>query len=264
MASLTDLLQPGTAAGWLLLPSALVLGVLHGLEPGHSKTMMTAFIIAVRGTIAQAVILGLAATVSHTSVVWVAALLGMHFGSQYDGAAAEPYFQIASAVLIIAIALWMLWRTWREQLRVRAARRLQAHHHDLGHHHTHRDAHGLAHADEIRRKFASGSVTTGQIVMFGLSGGLVPCSAAIAVLVLCLQVNQIWLGVALVLCFSIGLAITLIAAGMTAAIATHHLARRWSGFGELAQRSPYLSGVVMIGIGIYIGWQAWIGVSSAL
>jgi ABC-type nickel/cobalt efflux system permease component RcnA len=33
MASLTDLLQPGAAAGWLLLPSALVLGVLHGLEP---------------------------------------------------------------------------------------------------------------------------------------------------------------------------------------------------------------------------------------
>jgi nickel/cobalt exporter len=57
MGSLTDLLHPGAAAGWLL-PSALVLGVLHGLEPGHSKTMMTAFIIAVRGTVAQAVLLG--------------------------------------------------------------------------------------------------------------------------------------------------------------------------------------------------------------
>jgi ABC-type nickel/cobalt efflux system permease component RcnA len=62
MGSLTDLLQPGAAADWLLLPSALVLGVLHGLEPGHSKIMMTAFIIAVRGTAAQAVLLGLAAT----------------------------------------------------------------------------------------------------------------------------------------------------------------------------------------------------------
>ena len=34
MGSLTDPLQPGSVAGWLLLPSALVLGVLHGLEPG--------------------------------------------------------------------------------------------------------------------------------------------------------------------------------------------------------------------------------------
>ena len=44
--------------------------------------MMTAFIIAVRGTVAEAALLGLAATVSHTSVVWVVGLIGMHFGSQ--------------------------------------------------------------------------------------------------------------------------------------------------------------------------------------
>ena len=126
------------------------------------------------------------------------------------------------------------------------------------------DPHELAHADEIRRRFASGNVTTGQIVMFGLSGGLIPCSAAIAVLVLCLQVNQIWLGVALVLCFSIGLAITLIAAGMTAAIGMRHLSRRWPGFGEVAERVPYLSSIVMIGLGLYLGWQGWMSVPTTL
>lgn len=52
-----------------------MLGVLHGLEPGHGKTLMTTFIIAVRGTVAQAVLLGLAGTVSHTPVVWVVALI---------------------------------------------------------------------------------------------------------------------------------------------------------------------------------------------
>lgn len=123
MGSLTDLMQPGAVAGSLLLPSALVLGVLQGLEPGHSKTMMTAFIIAVRGTIAQAVLLGLAATVSHTSLVWVVALIGMRFGGQSNGGVAEPYFQIVSAALIIAIALSMLSRTWRKQRRMCAATR---------------------------------------------------------------------------------------------------------------------------------------------
>ena len=33
MGSLTDPLQPGAVAGWLL-PSALGLDVFHGLEPG--------------------------------------------------------------------------------------------------------------------------------------------------------------------------------------------------------------------------------------
>jgi nickel/cobalt exporter len=260
MASLTDLSQLGAASVGLLLPSALVLGVLHGLEPGHSKTMMTAFIIAVRGTVAQAVLLGLAATVSHTGVVWVVALVGMHFGSRYNDAVAEPYFQLASAVLIVAIALWMLWRTWHQ----RAAPEHRHQHDYNGHRHSHPDPHQLVHADEIRRRFASTNVTTGQIVMFGLSGGLIPCSAAIAVLVLCLQVNQIWLGIALVLSFSIGLAITLVAAGIVAAIGMRHISRRWSGFGELVLRAPYLSGIVMIGIGLYVGWEGWATVSIAL
>jgi ABC-type nickel/cobalt efflux system permease component RcnA len=154
MGSLTDLLQPGAAAGWLL-PSALLLGVLHGLEPGHSKTMMTAFIVAVRGNVAKAVLLGLAATFSHTWVVWVVALIGMHFSGHYDSAVAEPYFQMASAFLIVAIALWMLGRTWREQRRVRAVVHQRARHPDHSHHHAHQDTHELAHADEIRSRFVS-------------------------------------------------------------------------------------------------------------
>src|SRR6266850_1274783 len=160
MASLSDLLQTGAASIGLLLTSALVLGALHGLEPGHSKTMMTAFIIAVRGTVAQAVLLGLAATVSHTAVVWVVALLGLHFASRYDAAFSEPYFQVASAVLILAIALRMLWRTWRRQRSVHGP--AQQHRHDDGGHHSHRNDHQLAHADEIRRRFAAANVTTGQ------------------------------------------------------------------------------------------------------
>jgi nickel/cobalt exporter len=258
MTSLTDLSSFGAASVALLLPSALVLGVLHGLEPGHSKTMMTAFIIAVRGTVAQAVLLGVAATVSHTAVVWVVALLGMHFGSRYDTAATEPYFQLFSAVLIVVVAVWMLWRTWRQ----RSAQK-HRHHHDNGHRHAHEDSHQLAHSGEIRRRFASANVTTGQVVMFGLSGGLIPCSAAIAVLVLCLQVNEFWLGVALVLSFSVGLAITLVVAGIVAAVGMRHLSRRWSGVSELAYRAPYLSAIVMIGIGAYVGWEGWISASIA-
>src|ERR671927_1407297 len=123
MTSLPDLLQQGTAHAWLFVPSAILLGALHGLEPGHSKTMMAAFIIAVRGTVTQAILLGLSATLSHTAVVWGVALAGQYFGRNWGTEASEPYFQLASAVLIVAIALWMIWRTWRGQNR-------HHHHHD--------------------------------------------------------------------------------------------------------------------------------------
>lgn len=372
MTEFSTLLQQGNA--WLFIPSAILLGALHGLEPGHSKTMMAAFIVAIRGTIAQAVLLGLSATLSHTAVVWVVAMAGMYFGRNWNAEATEPYFQVASAVLIIGVAVWMLWRTWRQQ---RACfhdhgddhdhDHGRSHHHDearridtghgvvrlevfedgvpprfrlvreskhghawtadqvrieterpdgsrqtfsfvqregfveseqeipephefiarlrLGHeHHSHdydvefvehdhhhhaikdyegldvsapgyQDPHELAHANDIRRRFANREVTTGQIVVFGLTGGLIPCPASITVLLLCLQLKKIALGAMLVLAFSVGLALTMVASGTLAALSMKHVSKRWSGFGEFARKAPYFSGALIMLVGLYVGYQ---------
>ena len=103
-------------------------------------------------------------------------------------------------------------------------------------------------------RFADQHVTTGQIVMFGLTGGLVPCPASITVLLLCLQLKQFTLGMALVLCFSIGLALTMVTVGAAAALSVQHVSKRWSGFGELAARAPYFSSVLIILVGLYTGY----------
>ena len=245
MASLPELIQSGTSSAWLFVPTAVLLGALHGLEPGHSKTMMAAFIVAVRGTVAQAILLGLAATLSHTAVVWAVAMGGLYFGRNLDAEASEPYFQAASAALIIAIALWMLWRTWRQSHR---------HHHE--HDHAHIDAHERAHAEDIRRRFGGAAhVTTAQIIAFGLTGGLIPCPAAITVLLLCLQLKAFTLGAGLVLCFSIGLAVTMVSVGVAAAWGVRHAEKRWSGFAAFAERAPYVSAAMIILVGLFVGFE---------
>ena len=365
MTDIASLLQQGAGNLWLFIPSAILLGALHGLEPGHSKTMMAAFIIAIRGTVGQAIMLGLAATVSHTLIVWVVALAGLQFGSQWNMETSEPYFQAASGILIMGVAAWMIWRTWHHS---HAHEQHHDHHHDhdeakwletghgevcleiyeqgqlprfrlsvqkgrrldwdaksvevitervdgsketfsfvardgflestgdipephefiarlkLGHgHHSHdydveftehghihaveeyagldvaapgyQDPHELAHANDIRRRFANQDVTNGQILVFGLTGGLIPCPAAITVLLLCLQLKKITLGATLVLCFSIGLAITMVASGVLAAISVHHFSKRWSGFGELSRKAPLISGALIMVVGILIVLQ---------
>ncbi len=69
---------------------------------GHSKTMMAAFIIAIKATIIkQAVMLGLAATISHTAVVWLIAFGGMVISKRFTAQSAEPWLQLISAVIII-------------------------------------------------------------------------------------------------------------------------------------------------------------------
>jgi len=387
MSSFVTLLQQGNS--WLFVPSAILLGALHGLEPGHSKTMMAAFIIAIRGTVTQAVLLGLSATVSHTAVVWAVALGGLYFGQEWNTEATEPYLQVVSAVMIVAVALWMLARTRRHQAAAAAAEphhshdhkhdheHAHTHGHDHGHGHAHepdgaadmrridtghgvvaleltgesgkgrfrlhpesgdtwlaqevqieteradgsrelfsfrphgdflesaqqvpephefvarlrlgcgghshdydlefvgphhrhaissyarldvtapgyQDPHELAHANDIRRRFTNRQVTTGQIVVFGLTGGLLPCPASITVLLLCLQLKKVALGATLVLCFSIGLALTMVASGTVAALGMKHAARHFSGFGELARKAPYVSGAMILLVGLYLGYR---------
>ncbi|QOZ53086.1 nickel/cobalt efflux transporter [Bradyrhizobium sp. CCBAU 53338] len=347
MTDLSHLLQQSSANAWLFVPSAILLGALHGLEPGHSKTMMAAFIIAVRGTVFQAVLLGLSATVSHTAIVWAVALAGLYFGQELSGERSEAYLQLVSAVIIVGIAGWMVWRTWRDQ---NHEHEHDHHHHDepqsmslagsslslevfedgvpprwrirsegdalpsagdvkvttiredgaeqtfafaardgylesideipephafkarvtLGadaveiifeeHDHDHidlgdeDDAHARAHAADIRKRFAGRTVTTAQIVLFGLSGGLIPCPAAITVLLLCIQLKQFSLGFVLVLSFGIGLAITMVSAGVLAALSLRHVERHWGGFTRYAHRAPYVSAALIVFVGLYTGW----------
>ena len=119
------------------------------------------------------------------------------------------------------------------------------------------DAHARAHAADIRKRFAGRTVTTAQIILFGLTGGLIPCPAAITVLLLCIQLKQFSLGFALVLCFGIGLAITMVSAGVLAALSIRHVERHWSGFTRFAHRAPYVSAALIVFVGLYTGWMGW-------
>lgn len=371
MTDFSALLQSGMGNAWLFIPSAILLGALHGLEPGHSKTMMAAFIVAIRGTVRQAVYLGLAATISHTAIVWLIAMGGMALSHKFSAESTEPYFQLISAFIIVATAAWMFWRTWRGEQQWKAEQRYQQVHQDsdesklvdtghgkiqlsiveeggqplwrikrisgqhwsaksvsvttrrqkgfaqifdfeekgdflqsvraipephqfmarlsLGHAgHSHdydveftesshpsshaeragldvssqeyQDAHEKAHANDIKRRFANRDVTTGQVILFGLTGGLIPCPAAITVLLLCIQVKAFTLGAALVFCFSIGLAITLVTVGVIAAYSVRKATQRWSGLNTLARRAPYFSSLLIAIVGLYMGIHGWIGV----
>lgn len=277
MTQLSELLRQSADHAWLFIPSAILLGALHGLEPGHSKTMMAAFIVAVRGTVQQAVLLGLAATVSHTAIVWMVALGGVYLFQGLSPEIFGPYLQTVSGILIVAIAFWMLRRTRREQHHGHDRAHDYAHydhaHHGDGQHHDHphdaldhaldvteggyQDAHERQHAEDVRRRFAGRDVTTGQIILFGITGGLIPCPGAITVLLLCLQLQRVMLGSVLVLCFSIGLALTMVASGVIAALSVRYAARKFSGFGSIVRKAPYVSGILILCVGAYVTLQGW-------
>lgn len=274
MGEFSTLLQQGN--GWFFIPSAILLGILHGLEPGHSKTMMAAFIIAIKGTVKQAVMLGLAATLSHTAIVWLIALGGMYLSRAFTAQSVEPWLQLISAIIILTTACWMFWRTWRGEQQWLAGNHHHDHHYDHDHDHDHdhhghihpegatskayQDAHERAHAADIQRRFDGQTVTNGQILLFGLTGGLIPCPAAITVLLICIQLKAFTLGATMVLSFSLGLALTLVTVGVGAAISVQQAAKRWSGFSTLARRAPYFSSILIGLVGVYMGIHGYTGI----
>lgn len=76
-----------------------------------------------------------------------------------------------------------------------------------------------------------------------------------SVLLLCIQLKQFTLGFVLVLCFSIGLAITMVSAGVLAALSLRHVERHWGGFSRFAHRAPYFSAALIVVVGLYTGWM---------
>jgi nickel/cobalt exporter len=331
--------------------------------------MMAAFIVAIRGTIGQAVLLGLSAAISHSLIIWVLAAAALHYGSQWNAETVEPYLQLGSAVMILGLAVWMFWRTRRDlraaaehdhghdhahselftldlghdklelsvfekgvppvfQLRAPAGERLSAakdvtletvrpdgtrqtfqfaakkdflestveipephafdatvsighggHSHacrvefreDEHHHHHHgeddgskefQDTHERAHAQDIARRFAGRAVTTPQIILFGVTGGLMPCPAAFTVLLVCLQLKKVALGFTVVGAFSFGLALTMVATGALAAWSVRHAEKRFKGFGEVMRRAPYVSCVLLVLLATYMAWHGWHGLNK--
>lgn len=271
-------IEQGSGNPLFLFGMALLLGALHGLEPGHSKTMMAAFIIAVRGSVTQAILLGLSAAVSHSIVVWALAAAALYYGNEMIGEEAEPWFLMISGLIVLVIALWS-FRQIRQGNGFAA--QLQAHHeenhHDHGAHshgshgaHSHgasaeelldddlkNDAHARAHAAEISRSFASGRASNWQTILFGLTGGLLPCSAAITVLILCLHLDRVYLGAGLVLAFSGGLAITLVAIGVAASIGLRMARKRSDKVDLLFKRAPYISAVLIAVIGAVMFYSGY-------
>ncbi|MFE0632468.1 nickel transporter [Streptomyces sp. NPDC058864] len=230
--ALTDLvsrhaLTPGFAA--LALLTALALGAMHALAPGHGKTLMAAAAAAGgRRSRRDMVALGASVTVTHTMGVFALGLLVT------TGSAAAPsvigWLGIASGVLVAGAGGALLRRAWR--LRGRT------HGHDHGHGHGHDHPHHPVPSPGTAAQAAPASVLTAErpaprppvhvhphthpheprptlrgTILLGFAGGLVPSPSAVVVLVGAAALGQAWFGFLLVLAYGAGLAITLTAAG---------------------------------------------------
>ena len=101
-------------------------------------------------------------------------------------------------------------------------------------------------------------MTTGQIAMFGLTGGLIPCPASVTILMICLHLKQFSLGAAMVASFSLGLAIALVSVGVIAAWGAQQVGKQFDNgwLKNAARKMPYFSSGLMALVAVLMGTQA--------
>lgn len=231
----------------LYVPAAVGLGALHALEPGHAKALTAAYLVGIRGTWREALALGLSAAIAHGAVVVALAATALWLGRAALADEGLRWLGLVSGSVVMLIGGWILWR------------RLRPHrHHDHDHDHDHdqdhddHDDHGHSHA--LPEHATRGErVGMGQVVLFGITGGLLPCPASVSVMLLALTLGQVALGVTMVAAFSLGLALAFIGVGMAVVWGAAALGGR---FASISRHAPTISAVVLVvsgAIAVYSG-----------
>jgi ABC-type nickel/cobalt efflux system permease component RcnA len=229
----------------VLLLLAAGFGAAHALTPGHGKTLVAAYLVGERGTIWHAIFLGIVVTLTHTAAVLVVAALLPLFFADTPPATVQAAFGLIGGLLIAGLGLWLLLvRLTGRADHVHLGR--GPHHHHGGdnpcHHHHH---------DEVPQ-----TASWGGLVMLGISGGIVPCWDAIAMLGLAISAQRLWLGLPLLLAFSAGLAGVLIALGIGVVSARHLAGKHLDRWQPVVRALPIVSALVVTVLGLWLCYDS--------
>jgi ABC-type nickel/cobalt efflux system permease component RcnA len=249
-----------------LLFLSAAFGAVHALTPGHGKTLVAAYLIGERGTVAHALLLGLVTTLTHTGVV-IAIAVGLRIYFPYGGMS-DPARQglqtalgLGGGLLVAGLGVWLLLRRLSGQ-----ADHFHLgehdHHHHPGHAHGahshpehHHDVHGHVHLPGSR------PVGWRGLVVLGISGGIVPCWDAILMLLVAVSTNLLWLALPMLLAFSAGLAGVLILIGILVVRVKGFAGSYW-GQSRLFRVLPIVSAVLVTALGLWLCYDSACKLSS--
>lgn len=274
---LTELITARQLSAGVIVFSLLVaigLGAFHALEPGHGKTLVAAYLVGSQGTAWHALLLGLTVTASHTIGVYVlggVALFASHYVLPEQ---LYPWLGFTSGLLIMGMGVIILTQAWQGRYGYYAHDSVHGHgyvhhHHDhphnprLDHAHSHHDHshHHHPHRHEQRLpgdQQGQTSVGYGALLTLGITGGMIPCPAALVVLLSAVAFQRVAFGLLLIVAFSLGLAVVLVGIGLLL-VSARGIVQRWSGEGPWLIYLPFLSPLVIIPLGLVIAVRSLIG-----
>jgi ABC-type nickel/cobalt efflux system permease component RcnA len=268
----------GKLSLWVLFSAALIaagLGALHALEPGHGKTIVAAYLVGSRGTARHAVLLGIVVTAAHTAGVYLLGALTLYASRYIVPEQLYPWLGAISGLSVAGLGIFIFLRHWTGET--------AEHSHAPGEKHSHwflsifkqatpkqATATGLANRVVIPAdsKPVERALSLRELCMLGITGGIVPCPAALVVLVSGFSLHRLGFGLFLITAFSFGLAAVLVIVGLTMVYAKRMMSSRLQAGNTALRYLPFLSSAFMVVLGVGItasavaSVQIWHGLRS--
>ncbi len=243
----------GKLSFWILLSAALIaagLGALHALEPGHGKTIVAAYLVGSRGTARHAVLLGVVVTAAHTSGVYLLGALTLYASRYIVPEQLYPWLGAISGLSVAGLGIFIFLRHLTGES--------GEHSHAPGEQHSHwfvsmfKKSPAIAAPLSDDAKPAERALSLRELCMLGITGGIVPCPAALVVLLSAFSLHRIGFGLFLITAFSFGLAAVLVIVGLTMVYAKRVMSSRVCAGNPAVRFLPFLSSAFMIVLGMGI------------
>ena len=236
----------------LALAVAMGLGAFHALEPGHGKTVVAAYLVGSRGTAWHALCLGLIVTMTHTAGVYLLGFLTLYASHYIVPERLYPWLGVVSGLLIVGLGGWLLLRRYAGSEHGHA----HPHPHTPVQTHSHPHTHSHGHSHSHHHHEPSEHVSYRQLLALGVTGGMVPCPAALVVLLSALALRRVSFGLLLIVAFSAGLAAVLIAIGLLMVYARRFMARFQGDSALMSRWLPLTSAATITIFGLAMVVQA--------
>lgn len=247
------------------------LGALHAFAPGHGKTVMAAYLVGERGSARHGLAIGLTVAVTHTLGV-LALGLALTASQAFAPESVYPWLGVASGVTFVALGFTLLWRALQRRRGIVTSTFLSHshgpghHHHDHGHDDAHNHDHGSGHDHDhghTHEDRPRDAMSWKNLITLGIAGGMIPTPTAVVVLLGATAIGRAWFGVLLVVSYGIGMAITLVAAGLLLSWARNRFEMKARGerMLRLAAAIPIATAVVVTVSGLWLVAKAAVSVA---
>lgn len=257
----TELMNAKPFSAWFLFLAAGIaagLGALHALEPGHGKTIVAAYLVGSRGTARHAILLGVVVTAAHTAGVYLLGALTLYASQYIVPEQLYPWLGAISGVTVAGLGIFILLRNLTGET--------STHSHADGKNHPHwffsMSRHSETQPVGLNQNGAEKCVSLRELLALGVTGGIIPCPAALVVLLSAFSLHRIGFGLFLITSFSFGLALVLVIIGLTM-VYTKRFLSRFQTSSPLLPYLPVLSSSFMVILGVGIAVSAFTSFPAA-